>query len=333
MSWLFSQALVAEYSAGSCSAGEPSAQLSVMPTPQQFWRNDKMMDCSIFSRFGLTFQPLTAEHGAELLTSFLAAFPARTFQPQEKAQESRASVLDCGEKWCASFARYDQDSCLWKTAQLSLLGGLEPFSETWPRWGTMLNGECWARIMLARRTNAIASGFWQTPVSDDAINRKQGKWNSRGEPKLSAQVLNFPTPAASDGSRGGVLTANMTGQSLPQMVNTLERWPTPTVCGNNQAPKAGTTRGTGLATAVKTWPTPRSSCHDMGTLMMSKFSGTQRKAGLPEAQYNPEQAGQLNPPWVEWLMGWPIGWTELKPLATGKCLPPTQKHYASCDKG
>jgi len=28
--------------------------------------------------------------------------------------------------------------------------------------------------------------------------------------------------------------------------------------------------------------------------------------------------GQLNPPWVEWLMGWPIGWTDLKPLATDK---------------
>lgn len=25
--------------------------------------------------------------------------------------------------------------------------------------------------------------------------------------------------------------------------------------------------------------------------------------------------GPLNPEWVEWLMGWPIGWTDLKPLA------------------
>jgi len=24
--------------------------------------------------------------------------------------------------------------------------------------------------------------------------------------------------------------------------------------------------------------------------------------------------GQLNPDWVEWLMGWPIGWTDLEPL-------------------
>lgn len=29
--------------------------------------------------------------------------------------------------------------------------------------------------------------------------------------------------------------------------------------------------------------------------------------------------GLLNPVWVEWLMGWPLGWTELKPSATDKC--------------
>jgi hypothetical protein len=28
--------------------------------------------------------------------------------------------------------------------------------------------------------------------------------------------------------------------------------------------------------------------------------------------------GQLNPTWVEWLMGWPLGWTDLKPLATDR---------------
>jgi hypothetical protein len=29
--------------------------------------------------------------------------------------------------------------------------------------------------------------------------------------------------------------------------------------------------------------------------------------------------GSLNPTWVEWLMGWPLGWTDLKPLATARC--------------
>jgi hypothetical protein len=54
MSWLFSQALGAEYSEATCSAGVPSAQLNVMPTQHPFWRNDKMMDASSLSRFGLT---------------------------------------------------------------------------------------------------------------------------------------------------------------------------------------------------------------------------------------------------------------------------------------
>jgi len=30
--------------------------------------------------------------------------------------------------------------------------------------------------------------------------------------------------------------------------------------------------------------------------------------------------GKLNPMWVEWLMGWPLGWTDLKPLVTDKSL-------------
>ena len=36
--------------------------------------------------------------------------------------------------------------------------------------------------------------------------------------------------------------------------------------------------------------------------------------------------GQLNPEWVEWLMGWPIGWTALKPLGTDKCQQWQQQH-------
>ena len=34
--------------------------------------------------------------------------------------------------------------------------------------------------------------------------------------------------------------------------------------------------------------------------------------------------GSLNPTWVEWLMGWPVEWTDLKPLATDKC--PSVQH-------
>jgi hypothetical protein len=37
---------------------------------------------------------------------------------------------------------------------------------------------------------------WQTPVADDQMDRLRGEINSRGEPKLSAQALQWPSPAA-----------------------------------------------------------------------------------------------------------------------------------------
>ena len=63
MSWLYSQALVEEYSPENCLDGEPFAQLNVMPTQQQFWRNDKMIKSSRLSQFGPTLKLLTVDHG------------------------------------------------------------------------------------------------------------------------------------------------------------------------------------------------------------------------------------------------------------------------------
>lgn len=39
--------------------------------------------------------------------------------------------------------------------------------------------------------------------------------------------------------------------------------------------------------------------------------------------------GTLNPDWVEWLMGWPIGWTDLEPLETAKSplAPPSRSEF------
>jgi hypothetical protein len=36
--------------------------------------------------------------------------------------------------------------------------------------------------------------------------------------------------------------------------------------------------------------------------------------------------GRLNPQWVEWLMGWPIGHTDLKPSETVKFRSVEQLH-------
>ena len=42
-----------------------------------------------------------------------------------------------------------------------------------------------------------------------------------------------------------------------------------------------------------------------------------------------QAGGSLNPQWVEWLMGWSLGWTDLKPLETDKYHYVQQQHGES----
>src|SRR6478609_6494044 len=231
----FSPEQVEEFSADNSSDGARSALSNGNPTPPLFLHSDRMTAFSRLSRFGMTFGLLTDDLGEELLTWFRAGFPARTSAPPAEVRGLTENVRDSGEKWPGSSARYDPVSRSWKTPQFSLLGDLEPFSETWPRWGMTAGGEFFPLPTPERRTCGSESGSllptpqardhfpahsqeyiaekkaqghgmsnlndhvrWQTPVADDAVNWENGKINSRGEPKLSAQVKLWPTPRAQD---------------------------------------------------------------------------------------------------------------------------------------
>ena len=80
MSWLFSQALVEEYSEASSLDGAQSAQSSGSHTQQAYCAPDKMTAFLRLSPSGMMFKPLTATHGQALLMSYLAAFHAKTSQ-------------------------------------------------------------------------------------------------------------------------------------------------------------------------------------------------------------------------------------------------------------
>ena len=49
------------------------------------------------------------------------------------------------------------------------------------------------------------------------------------------------------------------------------------------------------------------------------------KGNLGEQVSGLHNGGKLNPLWTEWLMGWWIGWTDLKPLEMDKCLSVPQQ--------
>jgi hypothetical protein len=158
MSWLFSRALVEAFSEDTCSDGEPSAQLNVMPTAQPFSRRGKTIDASDPSPFGLTCAPLTAERGEELWTWCLVASPAPTYPLPAKAPASTESSQACGGTWPGSWVKYDPSSCSWKTAQFSLLGDSASFLGIWPRSGSMRSGMCSARGRRDLSTAANESG-------------------------------------------------------------------------------------------------------------------------------------------------------------------------------
>ncbi len=316
MSWLYSQALVEEYLEDNFSDGEQSVQLNGNHTQLAYLPPDKMTDFSRISRFGMTFKPLTEDLGEELLKSFREDFRVKTYPLQEKEMDLTESDQECGEKWRGSFAKWDQSTSLWRTHQCSFLGDLEPFSETFPQWGLMRNGELWEQKTLVQTTKGTESGLWLTPTVMDGLParkpealERQYQNNRKGRTThstLREQVVYpppkvmFPTPNAWDGKRGPMSAELMAKKihqvSLVSAVAQLEREKFPTPCSTDY-------KGAGQTGQLR----------DRLDYAVERGATKSKTFTAPTAP-----GGQLNPTWVEWLMGWTLGWTDLKPLAMDK---------------
>ena len=124
-------------------------------------------------------------------------------------------------------------------------------------------------------------------------------------PLRSGTAALFPTPFRRDYRHGsdhphGFGQRNLNGLAL--------QYPTPRA--HDRLPVGGgeseMNRHTpGLNAIAARYPTPTSSeghARTNGNTQASKCLGALAKVG-PSAQ--------LNPDWVEWLMGWPVGWTDV----------------------
>jgi hypothetical protein len=234
MSWLFSQALVEEYLVDTSLVGEQSVQSNGSNTQQAYCAPDKMTGFSRLSRFGMMYKPLMENLGEKLLMLYQEDFLAKTSLQQEQEQELMEFEAECGDKWQGSFTKYDPNSCSWKTHQCLLLGDLEEFSETWPQWGLMRDGECWEQQTLERHIRGTEFGLLQK----------------------------MPTPTASDSKRTPIKENYANKPSRVGTPDDLAKW-------------------------------------------------ALRDSGLPH--------GRLEPLMWEWMMGWPPGWTDLKPQEMDKC--------------
>jgi DNA (cytosine-5)-methyltransferase 1 len=305
MSWLFSQALVEEYLGDTSLDGEPSALSSGNLIPQAYCAPDKMTDFSRLSRFGMTYAPLMEARGQDLLTWYREGFHAKTLVQQEKAQELMESAAGCGEKWHASFAKYDPNSSLWRTAQCSLLGGLDEFSETWPQWGLMRDGECWEQRTLEQTIRGTEFGLSPNGVDSFHTPNTTGlDGGSNSRKALKKKLEKWPTPTVMD--------------SINHF-ETLEVWMERNKKNKQKNPNLGETQKS--LRSVVHWPTPVCQDSRHATTRHLDPKNQHWKSNLGEvvmSMEKPNIGGRLNPTWVEWLMGWPLGWTDLKPLEMDK---------------
>jgi len=78
------------------------------------------------------------------------------------------------------------------------------------------------------------------------------------------------------------------------------------------------------------WPTPSTRDHKGGyiggRIRNGKISWDTLDVAVQHTDNQSKVGGTLNPTWVEWLMGWPLGWTDLKPLEMDKSLYVQQQH-------
>ena len=197
-----------------------------------------------------------------------------------------------GPSSSGSFAFYDPDSSLWRTYQGSFLsaGGTpwEKFSEGWPRAGMTRNGIAFRRPPLAPLTYGIGSGLWPTLT----VNGRN----------LNVIVAMFPTPKAS-ADKYGRPRENDWGD-LQAAVRSL--YPTPVskpgggmaLDGGSNSRKAARRRGL--------LPTPKSSPSGPDYARQEREESGGDDLATVIARTTP---GPLNPTWVEWLMGFPLGTT------------------------
>jgi len=287
MSWLFSQVLVGEYLGDTYLDGEQFVQLNGKNTQQAYCAPDKMTKFSRLSRYGMMFKPLTEEAGTELLMSFQAGFRAKIFQPLEKELELGGGVAECGNTWPELFAKLSQDMFMWKTPPCLLQEESILSLKTWPQSGTMRNGECFQRPKLAHPILEKESGLLPNGVNFFHTPNTTGMDGGSNSRKALKKRMEWPTPDANMGNRG-----------------TQPKW--------TAKRKSGHPAQYSLNQAVRDkFPTP--------TAHNAKECNSPSESNRNTPTLATHAGGQLNPMWVEWLMGWPIGWTDLKPLETDKC--------------
>lgn len=146
-------------------------------------------------------------------------------------------------------------------------------------------------------------GNWQTPDAGGFRSHHSGDGTKTYE-LLTGQAENWPTPDTQNDRDGSVRRAEQSGKHALSLHHAVARWATPNAHdGRRPGSDATSTQGRNLkreAEEAYFRPDPENANN-----------------GAPSSPSTPSSPRRLNPLFVEWLMGWPHGWTSVAPRGCG----------------
>jgi len=219
---------------------------------------------------------------------------------------------------------------MWAMLDGQLTG--EPWSDNFPNWGTMRNGELIPLPTPGHLISGADGGFWGTPTVNDSKNTQGESQQKRHGPSLHVQAM-WNTPNTMDSlsakSQDALDYEHRTarpGRSNPNnlrdqvAVDEGQRiWPSPMASdaiGNRTTKGKDRPDEGGLLQAAKMWPTPKSTRSGPDYAREEREgSGGDDLATFVVKEEPTSSGGALSADWVEWLMGVPQGWSIAEPCA------------------
>jgi DNA (cytosine-5)-methyltransferase 1 len=185
-----------------------------------------------------------------------------------------------GPTYFASLKKLKLPSSSLKTLRTIQTSDLSRYVKAYENWVTALKQDFSARKKWAELIGANDCSSWPTPTA------------------------NSMTGSGTSGRKGGLNLQTAVG-----------RWATPTVKGNHNKSSLSKKAGDGLATQSKMWATPTARDWKDGAnpslkVPTNSLLGRQApRSALSGKERNQSGSLQLNPIFVEWLMGMPMRWS------------------------
>jgi DNA (cytosine-5)-methyltransferase 1 len=195
-------------------------------------------------------------------------------------------------------ANYDPTMRCWKTSEDTSLWGELRLLVNLPKSGMTQNGALFQQLDWVRPIDETDLLLWPTPTTQEVEHP-------------NAEL----TPSGRRKSKNG-----KTSHSLG-LADAVQMWPTPRASKAMADSPEAIIRNlkkkgykSKLEQAVQMWPTPTASSwgNEGSRNMLDKHVQSGNITEQDKRAMTAGNGGKLNPTWVEWLMGFPTGWTDLE---------------------